>query len=190
MFSASAVTNSETINQTITQASWYVLRSKPQKEESLSSQLLARGLDVFYPCLHVSPVNPRSRTVRPYFPGYLFVNINIEQVGFSEFHWVPFSLGLLAFDGIPAQVPEAAIKGIRSLLEKINAAGGELLHDLKKGDLVEIRSGPFAGYEAIFDVRLAGSERVRVLLKLLQGRAAKLEVPANLLERKEKRQLF
>lgn len=180
--------NSETIVQTIPQASplacWYVLRSKPQKEESLARQLQSRGLQVFYPSLHVKPVNPRSRTVRPFFPGYLFVRVDIKLTGFSELHWLPFSLGLLAFDGAPAQVAESVIKGIRSHLEKVNAAGGELLHDLKQDDLVEIHSGPFAGYQAIFDMRLPGSDRVRILLKLLQGRAAKMEVPANLLERK------
>ena len=71
-------------------------------------------------------------------------------------------------------------------MEEINAAGGELFHDLNQGDLVEIQSGPFAGYEAIFDARLSGSERVRVLLKMLQGRAVKVEVSAGLLERKKK----
>lgn len=180
--------NSETLFQITssasTPASWYVLRSKPQKEESLSRQLQSRGLQVFYPSLHVKPLNPRSRTARPFFPGYLFVRINMEQVGFSELHWIPFSLGLLTFDGAPAPVSESVIKGIRSHLERVNAAGGELLHDLKQGDLVEIKSGPFVGYQAIFDMRLPGNDRVRILLKLLQGRAAKMEVPANLLERK------
>jgi transcriptional antiterminator RfaH len=84
-------------------------------------------------------------------------------------------------------VPEALVQAIQKKVETINAAGGEIFDGLKPGDLVEIRSGPFAGYEAIFDARLPGRERVRVLLKLLQGRSAKMEVPAGLLERKNKR---
>ena len=41
-----------------------------------------------------------------------------------------------------------------------------------------IHSGPFAGYVAIFDANLPGSERVRVLLKFLQNRQLLLELPA------------
>ena len=40
-------------------------------------------------------------------------------------------------------------------------------YHLKSGDKIWIHSGPFSGYEAIFDVRLPGKERVRVLLKFL-----------------------
>ncbi len=39
-----------------------------------------------------------------------------------------------------------------------------------------ITSGPFAGYEAIFDARLSGGERVRVLLTMLNDRHVPAEV--------------
>jgi len=42
-----------------------------------------------------------------------------------------------------------------------------------------ISDGPFAGYEAIFDARVPGSERVRVLLQLLNSqRQVPLELTA------------
>jgi transcription antitermination factor NusG len=40
---------------------------------------------------------------------------------------------------------------------------------LKSGDTVQINYGPFEGYESIFDARIPGSERVRVLLQLLSN---------------------
>ncbi len=92
---------------------WYAMRSKPNKEMALSRELSARKVEVFYPQLRVHPVNSRSRTVRPYFPGYLFVHVDLEQIGFSELHWVPFSLGLLTFGGELPVVPETLIQGIR-----------------------------------------------------------------------------
>ena len=187
MFSTPAIANSEPAHQTLPQAaalaSWFVLRSKPRKEGALSRQFLARTGGLL-PCLHVQPVNPRSRSVRPFFPGYLFAHINLEQTGFSELHWVSFSLGLVAFDGIPAQVSEAAIQEIRSHLEKINAPGRRVFDDPALGELVAIKDGPFAGCEAIFDMRLSGNERVRVLLKLLQQkRQIPLELPAGQIQR-------
>jgi len=167
---------------------WYVLHSKPNKEEFLWEQLNSHKLEAFYPCIHVQPVNPRSRKIKAYFPGYVFVHVDLELVGLSVLQRMPGATGFVSFDSQPSTVPDALIAAIKKKVDAINMAGGELFHGLKQGDLVEIQSGPFAGYEAIFDARLAGSERVRVLLKMLQGRTTKMEVPAGLLERKQKKQ--
>ena len=162
---------------------WYVLRSKPNKELTLWRELTARGLECFYPQLRVQPVNPRSRKIRPYFPGYLFLHTDAEQVGISSFQWIPFSSGLVSFDGLPAMVPDSLVQAIRRHTDEINAAGGEQFVALKSGDTVVIQGGPFDGYEAIFDTRLAGTERVRVLLKLLRVRQMNVELPAAQIQR-------
>ncbi len=162
---------------------WYALRSKPNKELALWRELSARGWECFYPQLHVHPVNPRSRKIRPYFPGYLFLQTDIERVGISTIQWIPFSSGLVSFDGLPAMVPENLIHAIRRHVDQINAAGGEQFVDLKKGETVVIQGGPFDGYEAVFDTRLAGTERVRVLLKLLRARQMNVELPAAQIQR-------
>ena len=166
---------------------WFVLRSKPNKEMALWRELSARGLESYYPQLHVRPVNPRSRKIRSYFPGYLFLHTDIEQAGTSTFQWIPFSSGLVSFDGLPATVPDSLIQAIRRHVDEINAAGGEQLAGLKKGETVVIRGGPFDGYEAIFDTRLAGTERVRVLLKLLRVRQMNVELPATQIQRQRQK---
>jgi transcriptional antiterminator RfaH len=163
---------------------WYVLRSKPNKELVLWRELLARGLECFYPHLRVQPANPRSRRILPYFPGYLFLCTELEQIAASTFQWMPFSSGLVSFDGVPAMVPEHLVEAIRLHLDEINAAMLEPAATLRRGDLVRITGGPFAGYEAIFDTRLSGSERVRVLLKLLDVREMSLELPATQVQRR------
>ncbi len=156
---------------------WYAMRSKPRKEDVVSKQARDQGFDVFYPRLRVNPVNPRARKVKAYFPGYLFVHIDLERVGISVFQWMPHAIGLVAFGGEPATVPDHLIAAIRQKVEEIAAAGGEVLEGLKPGDKVMIDYGPFAGYEAIFDARLPGNERVRVLLQLLSNQR---QVPVDL----------
>ena len=138
-------------------SSWYVLRSKPHKEDVLCRQVVGQGFEIFYPCIPVKSINPRARKVAPYFPGYMFVRVTIEEVGRSAFRWIPHAHGLICFDGAPADVPDDLIAAIRARVEVINAAGGELLLDLRRGDPVRIKSGVFAGYEAIFDARLSGA---------------------------------
>ena len=164
---------------------WYALRSKPNKEMAVCREVRARGMECFYPYLRVKPVNPRSRTIRPYFPGYLFVYGDMEQIGFSTFQWMPFSMGLVSFGAQPAAIPESLIHAIRQRVDQVNAAGGEQLAGLKRGEEVVISGGPFSGYEAIFDQSIQGSERVRVLLKLLAKKELPLELPAGFIQQKK-----
>lgn len=166
---------------------WYALRSKPRKEEAIWRQLRSDGFEVFYPRLKVNPVNPRSRKIKPYFPGYMFVLVNLEETGVSRFQWMPHTLGLVSFGGEPAHVPDNLIVELRRRVLEISEAGGELFDGLKPGDSVRISSGPFEGYEAIFDARLPGSERVRVLLELLTSkRRLPVELPTGAIEKKRK----
>ncbi len=166
------------------ETNWYVLRSKPRKEEAIWQQLLSDGFETFYPRLRVIPVNPRSRKSRPYFPGYLFVRTNLVQVGQSFFQWMPYTLGLVRIGGEAAVVPDIMIQAIDKRLQEINQAGGEKQAAFHHGDMVAIQDGPFSGYEAIFDARLPGRERVKVLLKLLGQKQLLLEMPAGQVRRK------
>jgi transcription antitermination factor NusG len=159
------------------ESSWYVLHSKPRKEEFLLGQLKAHGFESYCPFVHVVTVNPRARKMRPYFPGYVFLHVDLGQSKASSLQWMPGATGFVSFDGIPARVPDGLIPILRQRVDAIHAGGGELFHGLKPGDPVRIMEGPFRGYEAIFDARLPGSERVRVLLKLLQQRR---QVPVDL----------
>lgn len=167
---------------------WYVLHSKPRKEDFLLDQLKSHGFEAYCPFVRVNTVNPRARKIRPYFPGYVFLQADLGQSKASSLQWMPGATGFVSFDGIPARVPEGLIPTLRQRVDEVNASGGELFHELKPGDQVRVVGGPFAGYEAIFDVRLPGSERVRVLLKLLQQRRQlPVELDAGQIQRKANR---
>lgn len=155
---------------------WYAIQSKPNKEQALCEQFQSRGIEVFYPQIRVNPVNPRARKTRPYFPGYLFVHVDLDEVGLSVIRWIPFARGVVSFSNEPASVPDNLIEAIRRRVDEVNRAGGELLETLKPGEPVLIQEGPFAGYEAIFDVRLPGKERVRVLIQLLSQQYIPVEM--------------
>ena len=117
----------------------------------------------------------------------MFVQADIEDVGLSTFQWMPHALGLVCFGDEAAIVPENLINVIRKRVDEIAAAGGELFDGLSQGDQVLISDGPFSGYEAIFDARLPGSERVRVLLQLLNSqRQVPIELDAVQIQRLKK----
>lgn len=165
---------------------WYAIRSKPRKEDAVWRQVLSQGFEVYYPRIRIQPINPRSKKVKPYFPGYLFVRADLEQVGLSVFQWMPHTLGLVSFGGEPAAVPDHLVQAIHVRVDEINAAGGETFERLRPGDVVWISDGPFRGYEAIFDACLPGSERVRVLLEFLGSRKVALTLRAGQIDFKKK----
>jgi transcription antitermination factor NusG len=157
---------------------WYVLYSKPNKEEFLRQQLIHKHVEHFYPCVAVTPVNPRSRKIRPYFPGYLFVNLDLDEINQSpSLQWMPGAVGLVSFDGRAAEVPVGLIIALKQRLGE-EAILRKDEHTFKAGDHIQVLSGPFEGYDGIFDIRLSGSERVRILIELLRGYATKVDLPA------------
>lgn len=166
---------------------WYAIQSKSNKEDALFHQLTSQGMEVFYPRIRVHPANPRAKKIKAYFPGYMFVRVDLDQIGLSTLQWMPFARGMVSFDQEPATVPDSLINAVRKRVEQVNSAGGEVFEGLQKGDTILIHEGPFAGYEAIFDVRLSGSERVRVLIKLLSQRRVPVELKAGHIRQQKQR---
>ena len=161
-----------------TNANWYALRIKPHKERAVSEQLQQWDIEAYCPMVRVKPKNPRAAKQKPYFPGYLFVHIDLDSVGSNTINWMPGTLGLVSFGNTPATVPENLIGELQQRLLQIEAQGGLVLVDLEPGDPVRIVEGPFAGYEAIFNMRLAGKDRVQVLLSFLSQHPHPVELDA------------
>jgi transcriptional antiterminator RfaH len=140
-------------------------------------------MNVYYPYLKVKPVNPRSRKDRPFFPGYMFVQADLEAEGRNALRWMEGTYGLVSFGGDPVQVPAKMIEDLKRRLKHIEQEGGLVFENLKKGDSVRIKHGPFEGHEAIFDTRLSGKDRVQVLLSYLNDRSVRIQIDASELEK-------
>jgi transcriptional antiterminator RfaH len=162
------------------------MRSKPNKEDFLARQFEAQGVQVYYPRIRVRIVNPRARRLRPYFPGYIFVQVDLEQTSWSTLQWLPGAAGLVSFGDEPASVPDSLINAIRKRVDEVNASDRDLIKGLSQGEIVTIQAGPFAGHEAIFDARISGDERVRVLLKLINKQQIPLDLPSGQIQAKTK----
>lgn len=156
---------------------WYVIQSKPKKENLVYEQLCIHKIEAYCPRIRVKVVNPRARKIKPYFPGYLFVRVNLDQIGSSTLQWMPGVVGLVSYGGEPAFVPESLLKDIRNRVDQINNTWDEPVKDLKTGEILDITGGPFAGYRAIFDSHLPEHERVRVFLHILQDRQFCVALP-------------
>jgi transcriptional antiterminator RfaH len=155
---------------------WYALRTKPHKENAVYQRLQDWDIQTYLPLVRVNPKNPRAAKQKPYFPGYLFIYTDLENVGTNTINWLPGSIGLVSFGDIPATVPENLICELQQHLAQIEAEGGLIFSELEPGDKVRIVEGPFAGYEAIFDMRLPGKDRIQILLSFLSQHPQPVEI--------------
>ena len=161
---------------------WYVMHSKPQKEVFLRERLRIQRIEVYLPSIRLKPVNPRARKEQPFFPGYLFVHVDLEEISISELRWIPGSIGIVSYGGEPASVGDALIREIQKQVEEISDLANNSVDRFGPGDMVVINDGPFASYKAMFDCRISGHDRVRVLLELLQGQKMRLELSGRQLQ--------
>src|SRR5436190_648979 len=118
----------------MTNTQWYTLRTKPHKENQVYSFLSSHDVETFYPIIRVKPVNPRAAKIRPFFPGYLFVKVDLEQIRIAVLQWMPGAVGLVHFCGQIAPVPEPFINQAKQRISQIEQAGGLHMDGLKRGD--------------------------------------------------------
>ena len=146
------------------QRDWYVVYCKPHKEEQAQFHLRKKNLDVFFPRLDLVRVADQRKRIVALFPNYLFVRIHLP----TEYHYVIWSPGvkrLVTFGDRPAPIDENVIDFLK---EQSSGDGLIKAHSqLRPGQEVEIRGGPFDGLIAIIQDPPDPKGRVKVLLKLL-----------------------
>lgn len=153
---------------------WYVARTKALAEYAARDRLETTGCEVFLPC--VRTVRPRrGREDAPLFPGYLFLNYDLNEVGWQPLGQVPQLVGLVAFDGLVPVVPDEVIAELSERVEAINRSGG-LRTRFQVGDQVRVALGPLASLAEVVTESKSPRGRVRVLLEFL-GRSVYAEVP-------------
>jgi transcriptional antiterminator RfaH len=146
------------------QRDWYVVYTKPHKEEQAQFHLRMKGLEVFFPRLDLARVVEKRKRIIPLFPNYLFVRVNLQ----TESHYVIWSPGvkrLVSFGERPIPLDD----GIVNFLQQQTNDEGVIKarSQLRPGQEVEIRGGPFDGLFAIIQDPPDDRGRVKVLLKLL-----------------------
>jgi transcription antitermination factor NusG len=100
--------------------------------------------------------------------------------------WIPGAVQLVECGGEPAVVSDKYIRLLKEYINTIVHSKDTYLKDLQHGDLVRIKQGAFAGYEALFDSRLKGQDRVQVLLHWL-GCEVRAKVSVDVIENKYRR---
>lgn len=146
------------------QSDWYVVYSKPHKEEQVRLHLGLKGIETFFPRLKMPGGAGSKKGITPLFPNYLFVRVALA----TEAHYVIWSPGvkrIVTFGDAPIPLDESIV---RFLKEQADANGIiQARSRLAPGQQVEITGGPFNGFVGIIENPPNAKGRVKILLKLL-----------------------
>ena len=156
---------------------WYLILIKPNSHRLAERNLHRQGFESFLP-LHEVTKHKYNRYVsdlRPLFPGYMFVAFDPESGPWRQINCTIGVSKLVSFGGQPSPIPFDLISGLMARC----SSGGKLLppKQLKKGDSVQLLTGPFANYIANIET-IDAEQRIWVLMELM-GRITRMSVDPN-----------
>jgi transcriptional antiterminator RfaH len=155
---------------------WFVIRTKPRKEDVAVLNLERRGISTFCPRI-LEPIGwTNNWAVAPLFPGYLFVEIQL-QASYHAVTWTPGVKGFVAFGEVPSPVP---CEVVRFLWDESGDDGIiRPANNFRRGERVRVKRGPLAGLVGIIEKPCPERGRIRVLMDFVrQGTVVELPIAA------------
>ena len=164
----------------MTGASWYVVFTRPNGEEIASRHLQRQGFYTYLPRRLTIRRHARKqeRVVRPLFPRYLFVAMDLCSQRWRSVQSTVGVSRLVCRGDAPAPIPDGVVE---KLIEQQDETGCvRLVSNFRSGDRVRILGGAFADLVGLYE-EMTDTQRVTLLLELL-GRQVRVMVAPELLE--------
>ncbi len=160
--------------------SWYIVFTKPRKEELVSFYLQREKIPVFFP--KIKEKTQRGRRVitvlNPLFPGYLFVRAELTTEIYNKIQWTRGVRRILGDGDGPTPIDNEVIE---FLLEQTSKEGViRPLVQFKEGDRMRIKYGPFRDLIGIIKDPIPKDGRIKVLMDIIK-KSADIEVDESML---------
>ena len=186
---------------------WYAVHAKPRQEALALLSLQREQIETYFPKLRRKRTIRRVRkwVTGPLFPGYFFARFDAMQDG-RLVRYANGVINVVSFGGHPAIVEPELIAAIisnchpstlhpqpstlNSQHSTFNSPPSTFLPDvvtiqpspLRPGDVVEVQTGPFRGFQGVFEREMSGQERVVILLEVL-AKSTRVQVSREQLEK-------
>ena len=145
---------------------WYVIQTKPGNEDRVKGNLLNQEIEAFLPL--VGTYQYRSgkmiQRIRPLFPNYLFARLDLG-VHYSKVKYTRGVSKILGSKEGPTPIAETVVETIKGRIGEDHLV--KLENELQDGDLVQVTSGPLKDLMGVFQKKMSGKGRVKILLSLI-----------------------
>lgn len=155
--------------------SWYVVNTKTHSEFKVINYLNSKNITIFMPKLLVTRSHARQvkQVLRPLFPSYFFVYINIDH----SFRLIKSAIGVKGMLTNGSKPTCVGYDVMQNLFDNTDANGivkKHTVNEFKVGQKVEIHEGLFKGKIGSF-YGISAKDRISILLDFL-GRKSMISV--------------
>lgn len=175
--------STDAATESVGEKKWYIVHTYSGHENKAKLTLLERVRnanlneyfgDVLVPTESVLEVvkGQRRTTTRKFFPGYMFVQMVLDD---RTFHLVKNTPKITGFLGgtKPTPVSEREITGVQTNMDRKTKPKARVVFEV--GDSVRVVEGPFANFSATVEEVKADKQKVKVSLSMF-GRATSVEL--------------
>jgi transcriptional antiterminator NusG len=170
---------------------WYVVNTYSGHENRAKLGLLERIKnaalekdfgEILIPTENVMEVvkGQRRTSTRKFYPGYMFVQMNLNERSFHLVKGTPKITGFLGGQH-PSPVPERDITGIHSAMDTGTSKPKPKI-SFEIGDEVRVIEGPFANFSATVEEVNGDKQKLKVLVSMF-GRATPVELEFDQVEK-------
>lgn len=151
---------------------WYVVQTKPLKEDWVKQQLIEANFEVFFPkiksfCPHFGGKKEAKTYLKAFFPSYIFTCANLQDPRIHRL--VRFTRGVNRILGTQTQPYPMSDQVINLIKENINQHGIIEYKTFKPGLKVRIKRGFLKDLVGILERPVDTMGRIRVLLNLVNS---------------------
>ncbi|WP_425408797.1 transcription termination/antitermination protein NusG [Hyphococcus sp.] len=166
-------------------ANWYIVHAYSNFEKKVAEAILLaakeKGLEhlieeLYVPTEDVTEIRRgrKVNTERRFFPGYVLVNMVLNDDTYHLVKDTPKVTGFLGSGNKPMPVPQKEVDRIRGVIEEGETRPrSTITFDI--GETVRVNDGPFASFSGIVEEVDEDAERVKVAVSIF-GRATPVEL--------------
>ena len=147
---------------------WFLVYTKAREEKRAKKNLENQGFETFLPMIAYEKISqPKSISLEPMFPRYLFIIINVERDNWTHIKSTRGVSHLVVFGDKFAEVPNSVVAFLKTRVDDNDIVKQKVTRqEFQKGDKLVIKKGALKGNKATF-LSKTSKERVRILLKLM-----------------------
>ena len=173
---------------------WYILNVVSGQEQKIAADIksmIGKALgdhvnDVIVPCRQVIKIKKgqKHQENQKIFPGYVFVNANLNSDAYNIINSIPKSMGFLGKKNNPEPVSEQKMQEVILLTNDANVENKKS-KTFEIGESLNVIDGPFESFSGLVEEFDQEKQRVRISI-LIFGRATSVELDVNQVEKLSK----